>query len=147
MRPNDLWCIDFKGQFKKQDNKLCIKLTITDQVSRFLITTRGHEAISSQETIEDCKIAFRKYSIPKLFVVIMVPFSSRTIWGLVTLIFWLRLGIKLERTRPGKPQENGRHERMHRTLKLETAKPSKENIIQQQDSFDKFKEVYNNKKP
>ena len=147
--PNDLWCIDYKGQFKTQDRKLCYPLTITDQVTRFIIGCNGHEAISTRDTIEDCKEAFRAYGLPRAIRSDNgAPFSARTIWGLSKLsVFWLRLGIKLERIQPGKPQENGRHERMHRTLKAETTKPAKNNILQQQERFDEFKQVYNHTRP
>ena len=149
MRPNDLWCIDYKGQFKTKDHKYCYPLTITDQVSRYLIKCEGHERISTEQAIRDCRNAFEEFGMPKAIRSDNgAPFSARTIWGLSELsLYWLRLGIKIERIRPGHPQENGRHERMHRTLKLETVRPPKNNILQQQEAFDEFKETYNNTRP
>lgn len=149
MRPNDLWCIDYKGQFKTKDSKYCYPLTITDQVSRFIIRCEAHESISTKEAIRDCKSAFEEFGLPRAIRSDNgVPFSTRTIWGLSELsLLWLRLGIKIERIQPGQPQQNGRHERMHRTLKQETTRPARSNIFQQQESFDLFKETFNNDRP
>lgn len=149
-KANDLWCTDFKGQFVMGNQKHCFPLTITDQVSRFLI---GCEAFSS--TAEDpCysafEQAFKEYGMPAAIRSDNgVPFASgNSLWGLTKLsIWWIRLGIKIERITPGNPQQNGRHERMHRTLKLEATKPPGVNLLQQQEKFYRFIKEYNHERP
>lgn len=149
-QPNDLWCTDFKGQFRMGNNVYCYPLTITDQCSRFIISC---EALSS--TCEDpCFTvfdrAFREYGLPSAMRSDNgVPFASgNSMWGLTRLsVWWIRLGIKLERIQPGNPQQNGRHERMHRTLKAETTKPAASNQLQQQEKFDYFVEEFNSERP
>ena len=147
--PNDLWCTDFKGQFKLKNNRYCYPLTITDYKSRFLLACDGFEAISSRETIESFKRIFKEYGLPQAIRSDNgEPFSSRTIWGLSKLsIWWLKLGIRIERIRPGHPEENGRHERMHRTLKAEATKPAGNNYLQQQEKFEDFMYEYNFVRP
>src|SRR4029453_1064147 len=106
-------------------------------------------AISDEAAREVCEDTFRAHGVP----VAMrsdngVPFSSTGLGGLTKLsVLWLRLGIALERIRSAHPEENGRHERMHRTLKFETARPSRANLLQQQERFDGFVEEFNNLAP
>jgi len=147
---NDLWCTDFKGQFKIRNGTYCFPLTISDFVSRYIISC---EALSNTE-INPCfavfEEAFHKYGLP---VAIRsdngAPFASgNSTWNLTRLsVWWIRLGIKLERIRPGNPQENGRHERMHRTLKLEATNQAVGNLLQQQEKFDYFRKEFNCQRP
>lgn len=148
--PNDLWCADYKGEFMLADRRYCYPLTITDFASRYLIacealsTTREAYAFSVFET------AFKEFGLPRAIRTDNgVPFASpNALFNLSKLsVWWLRLGIEIERIKPGHPQQNGRHERMHLTLKLETTKPAAANFLQQQAKFDSFIECYNDERP
>jgi transposase InsO family protein len=147
--PNAVWCIDYKGQFRLGDGTYCYPLTITDQFSRFILACEGMAAISDEAAREACAETFRTHGIPAAMRSDNgVPFSSTGLGGLTKLsIFWLRLGIALERIRPAHPEENGRHERMHRTLKFETARPARTNLLQQQERFDDFVAEFNHQRP
>ena len=147
--PNDIWATDFKGQFKLGNNKYCYPLTLTDHFSRFLIACEGFDSISEKECFYTFERAFRDYGLPnKMRSDNGVPFSSKNYFGLSSLsVWWLRLGIQLERIKPGNPQENGRHERMHRTLKKCTTNPPAKNALQQQEQFDEFIRIYNEERP
>lgn len=147
--PNDLWCTDFKGQFHLGNRSLCYPLTITDQVSRKILQIEALERISEDNTKAVFKSVFKEWGLPKgIRSDNGVPFSSRSIFGLSMLsVWWLRLGIKLERIVPGHPEQNGRHERMHRTLKQSTTKPAAQNILAQQEKFDVFTEEFNGERP
>ena len=148
--PNDLWCADYKGEFMTGDQRYCYPLTITDYASRFLLSC---EALSS--TKEDYAFSvftrvFKEYGLPQAIRTDNgIPFASgNSLYGLTKLsVWWLRLGIGIERIRPGNPQENGRHERMHLTLKKEPTRPPGENQIQQQEKFDDFIRVFNFERP
>jgi putative transposase len=148
--PNDLWCVDFKGQFRMTNRAYCFPLTITDFQSRYLISCEalaGTEENASYGVFEE---AFATYGLPGAIRSDNgVPFASgNSLWGLTKLsVWWIRLGIKLERIRPGNPQQNGRHERMHRTLKLEATRPAGANLLQQQDRFYRFMDEYNQERP
>ncbi len=147
--PNDVWCVDYKGQFRLGDRSYCYPLTMTDQFSRFILGCEGMAAISDEAARETSEEIFRKFGIP----IAMrsdngVPFASTGLAGLTQLsVYWLRLGIVLERIRPAHPEENGRHERMHRTLKAETARPPRTNLLQQQELFDRFVQEFNLERP
>jgi len=148
--PNDLWCTDFKGQFRLHNKDYCYPLTISDFVTRFVISC---EALSSNEE-NPCFLvfeeAFEEYGIPYAMRSDNgIPFASgNSLWNLTKLsVWWIRLGIKLERIEPGNPQQNGRHERMHRTLKLEATKPARSNLLQQQETFEYFKQQFNFERP
>lgn len=147
--PNDLWCCDYKGQFRLQNQKYCFPLTITDQASRKLLCVEALESTKTEATMEVFKNTFREYGIPDAIRSDNgVPFASNSLFGLSRLnIMWLKQGIKLERIRPGKPQENGQHERMHLTLKLAATKPAGKNFLHQQEMFDKFKKEFNGERP
>lgn len=149
--PNDLWCADFKGQFRmKRSQGYCYPLTISDFHSRYLLSC---EALGSTEEDPCYRVfveAFQEYGLPYAIRSDNgVPFASgNSLWGLTKLsVWWIRLGIKIERIRPGNPQENGRHERMHRTLKLEATQPAGGNLLQQQERFFQFREEYNQERP
>lgn len=149
LAPNDVWCIDYKGQFRLGDRSLCYPLTLTDQRSRFILGCDGMAAISDEEARESCEEIFRRYGLPKAMRSDNgVPFASNGLANLTRLsAYWLRLGIDLERIRPAHPEENGQHERMHRTLKFETTRPPRTNLLQQQERFDEFVEEFNNDRP
>jgi putative transposase len=147
--PNDLWCADYKGQFRLGDRSYCYPFTMTDQHSRFLIACDGMAAIDEDAACEASINAFKKFGVPTAIRTDNgVPFASTGLAGLSKLsVLWVLHGIELERIDPGKPQQNGRHERMHRTLKLETARPAAANLLQQQERFEKFVEEFNQVRP
>lgn len=147
--PNQLWCADFKGQFQMGNGKYCYPLTITDQCTRYLLNCEAFENTREKESIEAFKRVFNEYGLPSAIRTDNgVPFAARSLFNLSKLsVFWLRLGIGLERIEPGHPEQNGRHERMHRTLKQEVTKPAGANLLQQQELLDSFTEVFNNERP
>ena len=147
--PNDIWCIDYKGQFRLGDTTYCYPLTVTDQFSRYILGCEGMGAISDEAARDVCEELFSLYGLPAVMRSDNgAPFASTGLGGLTKLsVYWLRLGIILERIRPAHPEENGRHERMHRTLKFETARPARHNLLQQQERFDEFVEEFNNERP
>jgi transposase InsO family protein len=147
--PNDVWCIDYKGQFRLGDRSLCYPLTLTDQRTRFILGCEAMAAISDEEARESCEDIFHRYGLPKAIRSDNgVPFASTGLRNLTRLsAFWLQLGIELERIRPAHPEENGQHERMHRTLKFETTRPPRANLLQQQERFDAFVDEFNNERP
>lgn len=150
VNPNDLWCADYKGQFMLGHKQYCYPLTITDQVSRFLLACESLENTKEQYAFTVFERTFEEYGLPYAMRTDNgVPFASPN--GLFNLsalsVWWLSLGIAIERIKPGHPQQNGRHERMHLTLKKETTKPPAENFLQQQAKFDDFQEEFNNERP
>lgn len=149
LAPNDVWCIDYKGQFRLGNRSLCYPLTVTDQRSRFILGCDAMAAISDEEARESCEELFRLYGLPKAMRSDNgVPFASSGLANLTRLsAYWLQLGIELERIRPAHPEENGQHERMHRTLKFETTRPPRTNLLQQQERFDEFREEFNTERP
>ena len=149
LAPNDVWCIDYKGQFRLGNRSLCYPLTLTDQRSRFILGCDAMAAISDDEARESCEEIFRRYGLPKAMRSDNgVPFASTGLANLTRLsVYWLQLGIELERIRPAHPEENGQHERMHRTLKFETTRPPRTNLLQQQERFDEFVEEFNTERP
>ncbi|MCX5742488.1 MAG: IS481 family transposase [Proteobacteria bacterium] len=149
LAPNDVWCIDYKGQFRLGNRSLCYPLTLTDQRTRFILGCDAMPAISDEEARESCGEIFRRYGLPKAMRSDNgVPFASTGLANLTKLsAYWLQLGIELERIRPAHPEENGQHERMHRTLKFETTRPPRTNLLQQQERFDEFVEEFNTERP
>jgi transposase InsO family protein len=149
-RPNDLWCVDFKGEFKLGDGRYCYPLTVTDQASRFLLLCKGQEPVREDLTFPAFERLFKERGLPRAIRSDNgVPFASPD--GLFNLsklsVWWLRLGVEIERIMPGNPQQNGRHERMHRTLKAEAARPAGMNSLQQQARFDAFVDEFNQERP
>lgn len=147
---NDLWCADFKGEFKLGNGGYCYPLTVTDQATRYLLLCEALDSTKEAPVIEAFVRLFRERGLPAAIRSDNgVPFASPN--GLYNLsrlsVFWLRLGIEIERIKPGKPTENGRHERMHRTLKAETTRPAGQNSLQQQARFDHFKSEFNTERP
>ena len=147
--PNDVWCADFKGWFRTGDGSRCDPFTLTDGRSRFIL--RCQAVIRPDYTYVKplFDAAFREYGLPRAIRTDNgPPFATTTLAGLSRLsIEWIKLGIIPERIEPGKPAQNGRHERMHRTLKQETAKPPKANLRLQQQAFDRFRQEYNYERP
>ena len=150
LSPNALWCADFKGQFQLGNRKYCYPLTITNQMSRYLLACEGLESTKEVTAFEVFERTFKEFGLPAAIRTDNgVPFASpHALFGLSRLsLWWLRLGISIERIKPGHPQQNGRHERMHLTLKKEATKPASYNVLQQQERFDDFIEVYNHERP
>jgi len=148
--PNELWCTDYKGEFRMGDQHYCYPLTVTDFATRYLIGCEGLDSTAEQYAFRVFEHLFREYGLPKRIRSDNgVPFASaHALYGLSKLaVWWLRLGIGIERIKPGHPQQNGRHERMHRTLKQATTKPAAQNLLQQQALFDSFIHEYNFERP
>lgn len=148
--PNDLWCADYKGEFLMGNKNYCYPLTITDFSTRYLLTCEALENTQEQYAFTVFENAFKEYGLPKAIRTDNgAPFSSpNALYGLSKLsVWWLRLGIEIERIKPGNPQQNGRHERMHRTLKKDATKPAGLNLLQQQAKFDDFITEYNTERP
>jgi putative transposase len=148
--PNAVWCADFKGWFATGDGRICTPLTISDGWSRYLLRCQGLSAGTGRVVVQPIfEAAMREFGVPvALRTDNGAPFASVGLGGLTGLsIWWLKLGICLERSRPGCPQDNGRHERMHRTLKAETAQPAKASLAGQQRAFDVFRAEYNEERP
>jgi hypothetical protein len=147
--PNDVWCIDYKGQFRLGDGSYCYPLTLTDQHSRYILGCEAMFAIDEDQARESCEMIFRAYGLPSVIRSDNgTPFASVGLASLSKLsVYWMRLGITPERIRPAHPQENGQHERMHRTLKRETTRPPRTNLLQQQETFDAFVEEFNTERP
>ena len=147
--PNDIWTADYKGHFKMRNGLYCYPLTVCDMRSRYLLGCHAHEAISLQETKRHFAKLFHEYGLPlRIRTDNGVPFASNALARLSTLsVWWVKLGIYPEQIEPGKPQQNGKHERMHRTLKKEATIPPEKNLATQQKRFDLFREEYNTERP
>ncbi len=147
--PNETWCIDFKGWFRTQDGKRCDPLTISDACSRQLLCCKGLESQKGQAVRTEMERVFGEYGLPATIRSDNgTPFASTALGGLSRLsVWWIKLGIVPERIAPGHPEQNGRHERMHRTLKAEAITPPKANIRAQQKAFDRFRWEYNQERP
>lgn len=145
---NAVWSADFKGQFKV-GGSYCYPLTIMDNFSRYLLSCEGLKHPNMEETRRCIERVFKEYGLPaSIRTDNGQPFASIGLGGLTALnIWWIKLGIRHERIQPGCPQQNGRHERMHRTLKEATAKPAEGNFEDQQRSFDAFRKEYNEERP
>jgi transposase InsO family protein len=146
--PNDTWCLDFKGWFRTRDGCRCDPLTVSDAASRYLLACRivepthaGVDAVMER--------LLREHGLPQAVRTDNgAPFASTGAGGLTRLaVKWLKLGIGLERITPGQPQQNGRHERMHRTLKAETLRPPAADPVAQQVRFDAFRAEFNTLRP
>jgi transposase InsO family protein len=149
-RPNDLWGADFKGEFKLGNGRYCYPLTVTDHASRFLLMCEALESTREDTAITAFEQLFRERGLPSAIRSDNgVPFASpNALFNLSKLsVWWLRLGISIERIRPGHPQQNGRHERMHLTLKQQATRPPGINTLQQQARFDDFVREFNTERP
>jgi transposase InsO family protein len=147
--PNDSWSVDFKGWFRVGDGTRCDPLTLTDNFSRYLLLCKAVARPRFAEVQRALEAVMREHGLPlALRSDNGPPFSSCGLAGLSRLAVWLvKLGVRPDFIQPGKPQQNGRHERMHRTLKAETAKPPRETIRAQQRAFDRFRGIYNDLRP
>jgi putative transposase len=149
-QPNALWCADYKGEFMLADHRYCFPLTITDFASRYLLCCEGLQSTREQFAFSIFERTFKEFGLPRAIRSDNgVPFASPgAFFGLSKLsVWWLRLGIEIERIKPAHPEQNGRHERMHLTLKKEATKPAGKNFLQQQARFDEFTRVYNFQRP
>jgi putative transposase len=149
LEPNDVWCADFKGQFRLGNGRYCYPLTITDQFSRMLLGCEGLESTAEYPARGVFELAFREHGLPKVLRTDNgTPFASQGLAGLSRLSVWfLKLGIIPERIEPAHPEQNGQHERMHLTLKRETTRPAGANLLQQQERFDRFVDEFNRERP
>jgi len=147
--PNAIWCADFKGWFRTSDGRRCDPLTITDGYSRYLLRCQAMSKTDGLSVRPLFEAAFRQYGLPAAIRTDNgAPFASRGILGLSRLsVWWIKLGIRPERIKPGHPEQNGRHERMHLTLKQETACPPAKNHRRQQELFDAFRAEFNQERP
>jgi transposase InsO family protein len=148
--PNELWCADFKGEFKLGNGRYCYPLTVTDHASRYLLMCEALESVREELALTAFQQLFAERGLPSAIRSDNgVPFASPNgLYGLSRLaVWWLRLGIAIERIKPGHPQQNGRHERMHLTLKKEATRPPGMNSLQQQARFDDFLEEFNAERP
>jgi putative transposase len=148
--PNALWCADYKGEFLLGNRRYCYPLTITDYASRYLLTCEALATTQERFAFTVFERTFKEFGLPQAIRTDNgVPFASPTaLYRLSKLsVWWLRLGIQIERIQPGHPQQNGRHERMHLTLKKEATKPAAANVLQQQMRFDTFIERFNQERP
>ena len=146
---NRVWCADFKGWFRTLDGARCDPFTLSDAYSRYLLRCQAVTRPDYDGVKPVIEAAFREYGLPSAIRTDNgPPFVTTSIGGLSRLsIEWLKLWIKPERIEPGKPAQNGRHERMHRTLKAETARPPQKNLPAQQRAFNYFRQEYNHDRP
>jgi transposase InsO family protein len=148
--PNDLWTADYKGEFKTLDGRYCYPLTIADQDSRYLLASEGLLSTRGRRARSVFERVFREHGLPDgILTDNGPPFAMwNAICGLSALgVWWMQLGIRHYRIEPGKPQQNGRHERMHRTLKAEATRPPGANLRCQQRKFDAFRKEFNEERP
>ena len=148
-RPNDVWTIDFKGWFRTADQQRCDPLTVRDLASRYLLGVHLVARLDEPSVRTVLTALFRRYGLPRSIRVDNgSPFAGQGAFGLSQLsVWWLRLGIHVDFTRPGKPQDNGAHEQMHRILKAETAAPPAPNKRAQQRRFARWVAIYNQVRP
>lgn len=147
--PNSTWCADYKGDFMVGNRVRCYPLTITDAYSRYLLCCRGLERTGERLARPWFERVFREFGLPRVIRTDNgTPFAARSLAGLSKLaVWWIRLGIVPERIECGCPEQNGRHERMHLTLKFEAALPPRASMAAQQRAFDRFQREYNNERP
>lgn len=148
--PNQLWTADFKGQFKTQDANYCYPLTVADSYSRYLLGCRALSSTKTLGTQSAFQRLFQEFGLPDAIRTDNgTPFAASTAIGRLSRlsVWWIRLGIRPELTQPSHPEQNGSHERMHRTLKAETTRPPSANRSQQQKKFESFRHEYNDERP
>jgi len=149
LAPNDVWGADYKGQFRTGDGRYCYPLTVTDGFSRYLLGCQGLPSTAVAGAKPVFTRLFHEYGLPtRIRTDNGVPFATTTLARLSKLsAWWVRLGILPEFIEPGRPDQNGRHERMHRTLKAETTRPAAGNLAAQQRRFNDFREEFNEERP
>ncbi len=147
--PNDLWTADFKGEFQTGDGEYCYPLTVADLHTRYLLECRGLRSTRTMGAQAVFERLFREHGLPRrLRTDNGGPFATNGLHGLSTLsVWWIHLGIQPQRTLPAHPQQNGAHERMHKTLKREAIRPPRATLAAQQRAFDRFRGVYNTERP
>jgi len=147
--PNEIWCADFKGHFKTRDGIYCYPLTVTDGFSRYLLGCKGLDSTAHELAKPVFVRLFKEFGLPLVIRTDNgVPFATTALSRLSRLsVWWIRLGIYPELIEPGHPEQNGRHERMHRTLKQHTARPASPSLRSQQRRFDEFRLEYNDLRP
>lgn len=149
LAPNDVWSADYKGQFRTGNGIYCYPLTVADGFSRYLLGCQGLDSTAVAQARPVFTRLFKEYGLPqRIRTDNGVPFATNTLARLSSLsAWWVRLGVLPELIEPGKPQQNGRHERMHRTLKAETTRPAAGSLAAQQRKFNAFREEFNNERP
>jgi putative transposase len=148
--PNRVWSAAFKGQFRLGTGQLCYPLTIPDGHTRYLLGCRALKTTAVEPARRGFEAAFEEFGLPDVIRTDNgVPFAGpSSVLGLSGLSVWLlKLGIRLERSRPGKPQDNGAHERMHRTLKAGACRPARATFSAQQGALNEFRRIYNEERP
>ena len=147
--PNAVWSVDFKGQFKTRDGRYCYPLTVTDGFSRYLLACQGLRSTATELAAPVFTRLFEEYGLPDIIRSDNgTPFATTALGRLSHLsVWWLRLGIRPELIEPAHPEQNGRHERMHRTLKAEATRPPSGNMSAQQVRFNRFRLEYNEDRP
>lgn len=147
--PNQVWTTDFKGQFKTGDGIYCFPLTVADAHSRFVLGVEALPSVKQEGAFPVFERLFQRWGLPDAIRTDNGnPFATQALCGLSKLnVWWIQLGIDHQRIEPGQPQQNGRHERMHRTLKAETTRPPEKNMEAQQQRFDSFREEFNTERP
>jgi transposase InsO family protein len=147
--PNHVWAIDFKGWFVCGNGERCDPLTVSDAATRYLLCCQAVKTTDTSAVQAELTRVFRLYGLPvRMRSDNGSPFASTGVGGMTKLsAWWIKLGIVPERIEPGEPQQNGRHERMHRTLKQDTARPPAASVKQQQQRFDEFVHIYNDQRP
>lgn len=146
---NDVWCIDFKGQFRLGNQCYCYPLRLTDAYSRFVLACNAQHNTGYEATQQHLCRVFAEYGLPAAIRSDNgTPFASRALCGISRLnVWWMKLGILHQRIMPAHPEQNGRHERMHRTLKAETTRPPAETMRGQQERFDRWRQQFNDERP
>ena len=147
--PNEVWTADYKGQFRMGDGELCYPLTVCDAHSRFVLSCHGLASVEQYAALREFDRLFREYGLPDAIRSDNgTPFATQALCGLSRLsVWWIKLGVDHQRIDPGQPQQNGQHERMHRTLKAETARPPDRDMAAQQTRFDRWRAEFNDDRP
>lgn len=148
-QPNAVWTADFKGQFRLRNGRYCFPLTVADGFSRFLLGCEALYSTREAPTRATFECLFREFGLPqRIRTDNGVPFATYALGRLSRLsAWWIRLGIQPELIEPARPQQNGAHERLHRTLKTETTRPPERSLKAQQRRFDAFRSIYNDERP
>lgn len=150
LAPNHVWTADFKGQFRTRDGRYCYPLTVADRFSRYLLACRSQLSVETIPTRINFQRLFQEYGLPQIIRTDNgVPFAAPTAISRLSRlsVWWIRLGIRPELIQPSHPEQNGRHERMHRTLKAETTRPPAAHARSQQRLFDSFRSEFNHQRP
>jgi len=147
--PNALWAADFKGQFLMRDGNYCYPLTVTDQFSRYVLACKALRSTKEIPVQLAFERLFREYGLPEAIRTDNgVPFATIALGRLSRLaVWWIKLGVRPELTQPSHPEQNGQHERMHKTLKAETTRPPAANLHSQQRKFDRWRREFNDERP